>query len=330
MIDTIYVEKEIEHHPKTISILSRFSKANIILCDRYSEIFNLKNQNFRLQKQKPALILARKHQGHVLKTPNKYGIGRSHNYYFSHMLNCLYDCRYCFLQGMYRSAHYVIFVNFEDFQSEISKTIDELQGEEATFFSGYDGDSLAFDQITYFATDFISFFQKFPKHELELRTKSVNIQPLLKLAPQENIVVAYSLNNEFVSNHLEHKTPSLEKRLSALQMLQEKKWPIGLRFDPLIYHQDWKIQYREMFEKTFTRLDPTRIHSVSLGAFRLPHSVYKNMAELYPDEPLFFSKLHSYNEGVSYQAAKENEMRLFCEELLFSYISEEKYHPTSF
>ena len=96
-------------------MLARYADAEIILCDRYGEIFNPKSQNFRLQKQNPALILAQKHKGHVLPAPEGYGLGSEKNYYFSHMLNCVYDCRYCFLQGMYQSAHYVVFVNFEDF-----------------------------------------------------------------------------------------------------------------------------------------------------------------------------------------------------------------------
>ena len=35
------------------------------------------------------------------------------------MLNCIYDCKYCFLQGMFRSANFVIFVNYESFMNEI-------------------------------------------------------------------------------------------------------------------------------------------------------------------------------------------------------------------
>ena len=39
------------------------------------------------------------------------------------MLNCVYDCRYCFLQGMYRSANYVLFVNYDDFRVQIEESI---------------------------------------------------------------------------------------------------------------------------------------------------------------------------------------------------------------
>lgn len=330
MIDTIYIEEAIATHPKTHSILSRFKTAHKVMCTRYGEVFNPKSQNFREQKKKPALILAKKHGAFVLKTPEKYGIGKKHNFYFSHMLNCIYDCRYCFLQGMYRSAHYVIFVNFDDFQSEIEKTMAKLGQESATFFSGYDGDSLALDQVTHFTSDFTSFFKKHLNHEIELRTKSVNINPLLKCEPSPNVVIAYSLNADLITEKFEHKTPSLEKRLKALHQLQKAGWSVGLRFDPLIYHPDWKNNYANLFRKTFELLDSKKIHSVSLGAFRLPHPVYKTMASLYPDEPLFFHKLSPRKEGVSYAKEVEEEMREFCEKKLLEQISETTYYPAAF
>ena len=125
MIDTIYVEEEIENHPRAKEVLKRFSRARRIPCGRFGEIFNRKAQNFRLQKLRPALILAKKFGRFVLDAPQSYGIGGEQNFYFSHMLNCIYDCRYCFLQGMYRSAHYVFFVNYEDFQAAIEEEINE-------------------------------------------------------------------------------------------------------------------------------------------------------------------------------------------------------------
>ena len=107
MIHTIYIEDEVRDHPRTLKICERFPNAVKISCDRYTRVFNNNSQNFRLQKKNPALILARKHKKHVLPTPIGYGIGSERNYYFSHMLNCLYDCRYCFLQGMYLSLIHI-------------------------------------------------------------------------------------------------------------------------------------------------------------------------------------------------------------------------------
>ena len=99
MFERIYVEESVQDEALTLDLLERFSDADQVQCQRYTEIFNKKAQNFRLQKKNPSLILARKFDNFVLPVPDGFGIGASENYYFSHMLNCLYDCRYCFLQG---------------------------------------------------------------------------------------------------------------------------------------------------------------------------------------------------------------------------------------
>ena len=62
MINRIYIEKEVASHHKTLQICNKFSNASVIDCDHYSEVFNRKAQNFRLQKKSPGLILAHKHK----------------------------------------------------------------------------------------------------------------------------------------------------------------------------------------------------------------------------------------------------------------------------
>ena len=112
LIDTIYFEEDVGKHPRTLSIFDRFKSVRKIPIKRFGEVFNRRGQNFRIQKRNPSLILARKYNGHVLPAPDGFGIGGTKNFYFSHMYNCVYDCRYCFLQGMFASANYVLFVNF--------------------------------------------------------------------------------------------------------------------------------------------------------------------------------------------------------------------------
>jgi len=163
------------------AIIARYPQARIVEIERYGDVFNAKHQNFKHQKNSPALILARKEGNRVLPTPPGYHIGGIHNYYFSHMLNCVYDCRYCFLQGMYQSANYVVFINVEEFFDDIS-SIDNEHAEPVWFFSGYDCDSLALDPITGFVDDCLTFFRSQTKAHLELRTKSTQIRPLLKHA----------------------------------------------------------------------------------------------------------------------------------------------------
>ncbi|MGZ8226678.1 MAG: spore photoproduct lyase family protein [Methylococcaceae bacterium] len=327
MIETIYIEENIQRHPRVIEIMGRFPQADIIICDRYTHVFNAKAQNFRLQKLKPALILAEKYQKFVLEAPSGYGIGASRNYYFSHMLNCLYDCRYCFLQGMYQSAHYVLFVNYEDFQNEIRQISADSPTQEIHFFSGYDCDSLALEPVTGFAGEFLPFFEQLPNVWLELRTKSTQVRSLLNRQPWPRCIVAFSLTPDAIATKIEDKAPPLQRRLDALCKLQEQGWMIGLRFDPMIYQTGYQQQYQALFEQVFARIDLNQLHSVSLGVFRLPEQFFKKVHKLYPEEKLFVSPLVNQQGMVSYQTELEQEMMRYCTEQLLSYIPETKFFP---
>jgi len=307
----------VENHDRTREICNRFPKATRILCDRYTSVFNNNSQNFRLQKKQPSLILARKHKNRVLSTPAGYGIGSENNYYFSHMMNCLYDCRYCFLQGMYRSAHYVVFVNYEDFLDDITRVANESESA-SWFFSGYDCDSLAMEPVTGFMHACLNHFKTLSLANLEVRTKSTQIRALLDRPPIDNSVIAYSFTTEDTAQRLEHKAPSVKKRISALTKLQQHGWPIGLRLDPLIYTNDFKRDYRNLLDQIFASVNPATVHSISYGAFRLPKPYFKKMVSLYPDERLFATALTENNSTVSYSEDREQ----FCLDTIRALLTE--------
>jgi spore photoproduct lyase len=324
LIHTLYIEREIAAHPRVRRICQRFPRATRVRCERYAEVFNPRAQNFRLQKARPALILARKHGRFVLEVPPGYGVGGGRNFYFSHLLNCVYDCRYCFLQGMYRSAHYVLFVNYEDFQEAIEKEVARSATETTWFFSGYDCDSLALEPVTGFAAHFLALFERHPHAWLELRTKSTQTRSLLHREPIANCVVAFSFTPEPMSRALEHKVPSLVRRLETMQRLQRSGWTLGLRFDPLVYAVDYQAQYRALYADVFAAVDVRRLHSVSLGSFRLPRGFFRTIERLYPDEPLFAGPLEERSGTVGYRSALECEMLGFCREELRPYVPEER------
>lgn len=327
MTETIYIEQAVADHPRTAALLARYPRAARIDCERYGEIFNRKAQNFRLQKRRPALILAEKHSGRVLPAPARYALGAKYNYYFSHMLNCPYDCRYCFLQGMFRSAHYVLFVNYEDFINDMQAVVDGSPAKTAHFFSGYDCDSLALDPVTGFSRAFLPFFEKNKKALLELRTKSAQIRALIKRQPLANVVTAFSFTPARIAGALEHRAPGVGKRLRAMLELQQAGWQIGLRFDPLIYTADFRRQYAGLFKRLFERLDPALTHSVSLGSFRLPRDYFRGIERLYPDEKLFSSPLAETDRMVGYRADIRAELLDFCRTQIMRHVPAEKFFP---
>ncbi len=325
-MDTIYIEREIANHTRVEGIVARFPKARCIHIERYTDVFNAPHQNFRVQKANPALILAKKYGKHVLPTPPDYHIGGKHNYYFSHMLNCVYDCRYCFLQGMYRSANYVVFVNYDEFFDSIKKT-SEHHEEPSWYFSGYDCDSLALEPMTGFISSCIDAFETMPKANLEIRTKSTQVRSLLSRPAIDNCVIAYSLSPSGIVKSEEHKTASLEKRISALKSLQHHGWKIGLRFDPLIKADNFESIYHDLFKNVFDALDVAKIHSVSIGPFRLPRPFYKRMIRLYPESSLLAQDMNLRDGMLSYDTQTESTLLNYCEEQLDKYIARKQYFP---
>ena len=331
MIETIYFEENVAEHPRTISFFKRFPRADRIPCKHYKEIFNPSGQNFRLQKKKPALILAKNTGKLIHSVPATYGIGGENNYYFSHMLNCLYDCRYCFLQGMYPSAHYLLFINYEDFFEEIKKVSTEKTNQPSWFFSGYDCDSLALENLTGFANSALSFFKNQNQTYLELRTKSVATQILEKTEPLTNVVTAFSFTPQEISDILEKDVPTVSARIRSMKKLAERGWKLGIRLDPIIDCHNFKNRYQSLISEIFSNIQEDSIHSVSLGPFRLPDPFFKRMEKLYPDEPLFASNLEKRGRSVSYPKDIENQRIQTCNELLLEYLPNQKLfhcHPT--
>ena len=291
--ENIYIEDEIKSLKKTKSILSRIKYKNIIFCDKYTEIFNPKNQNFRIQKINPNIILAKKYGKFILKTPPKFNIGFKYNYYFSHMLNCVYDCKYCFLQGMFNSANFLVFVNYEDFFKEIECILTKNPNKKICFFSGYDCDSLALEKITNFLNSFLTFFEQRKNAFLEVRTKSTNIEVFKKIKPINNVIIAYSLNPEEIIQKYEQKTPTFAKRLESLHLLQSLGWRVGIRFDPIfVSHNNVNI-YNRFVENIFLKINPNTLHSVTIGEFRMPNNFLNKILKIRTNDSLEFLELHN-------------------------------------
>ncbi len=330
MIETVYVEREVRNELQTQAVLGRMPKARVIGIERFGEILNPRRQDFRLQKQQPALILARKHGRKVLPAPDEYGIGVNRNFYFSHMLNCLYDCRYCFLQGMFRSAHYVHFVNWEDFVNEIDTELEHAGDEQVAFYSGYDCDSLALDRLTGFADQALDAFATRPRGLLELRTKSVQVAALERREPIPNCVVAMSFTPQAVSSQLEPGVPAVERRLKVLRGLAERGWQVGLRLDPLIWSSTFRLDYGELLEQLCDELPTDSIHSVSVGVFRMPKPFLKNLTRLYPDDSFLAQEFSQRAEGLGYPEELEAEMVDWIEERLRARLPEDRiFHCTT-
>ena len=299
-IHQIYVEKEIFSDPKVQKIINRFPLIPVVKIEQYQEIFNRKKQNFRLQKETPCLILAKKFQNFIHPIPQQFGLGADYHFYFSYVINCPFDCSYCFLQGLNRSSHYVIFVNSHDFTETIRKECLKNPTKNYLFFSGYDSDSLALDGLSKFCYDFLPFFETLDNAKCEIRTKSIQIKPLLELNTTKNTIVAYTLNPTEIIHRDEKKTPSLEKRIEAIQKLQSAGYKIGLRFDPIMWIDDAFNIYDKFFKTVLKEINISSLHSVTIGSYRLPKQIFQNFVKISPFDSRLALLEESNNQEYSY------------------------------
>jgi len=166
----IYVENGVIENKNTKRILSKFKKSNVIKINHYKDVFCRHNQDFLVQKKSPKLILAR-NDGNLIYEGARVcdDFGNEHFYYTSSIMNCLYNCEYCYLQGVYSSANIVLFVNLED----VFKQVECILKKHSVYLCiSYDTDLMAFENITGFIRKWIQFAEKHDNLKIEVRTKS--------------------------------------------------------------------------------------------------------------------------------------------------------------
>ena len=84
----------------------------------------------------------------------------------------------------------------------------------------------------------------------------MRIKTLLATEPLPNCVVAFSMTPPALADQFEVGAPPVARRLEAIAALQERGWPIGLRFDPLIYDRAYEERYRDLFALVFAQGPP--------------------------------------------------------------------------
>lgn len=276
----IYIEKEALHHPKTEQILSHFKHSTIIQIDHYKDVFNRAGQSFITQKQSQNLILAIKKQSFLYKgAPVCQDFGYDNFYYTSNIMNCIYDCEYCYLQGMYPSGNIVCFVNLEDFFHEVTQLLENMP---LYICISYDTDLLALESITGFVREWIAFAHKHPNLTVELRTKSCNYKSIADITPTNNFILAWTLSPNDIIQQYEHHTPDYAARINSINHAIQDGWTVRLCFDPLLHVKNEIHLYQTWIKQVFQDIKPACIKDVSVGIFRISKEYLKVMRKHRP------------------------------------------------
>jgi len=276
----IYVERDVLQHPTTEKLLARFPSASVIPITHYKDVFNRSKQDLHAQETAPALILAA-NRGTLIYpgAPVCQSFGEEHFMYTSCIMNCIYDCDYCYLQGMYPGGNLVVFVNLEDYFTEL----DTLLAKHPVYLCcSYDSDLTALSGILPHAEAFCRYALAHPKLRLELRTKSAALPFIKHLPAAKNIIMAFTLSPQEIISQYEHFTPSLTARLATAKEAARKGFSLRLCFDPVLDVPNADSLYSTLVEQIFEILSPEEIADISLGVFRLSKDYLKQLKKAKP------------------------------------------------
>lgn len=260
----IVMEEGALQNPHTERILRHFPTLPVSSISHYKDVFRRERGEHHSGR---TLILAEK-KGTLLYpgAPVCQDFGNRHFYYASNVMNCIFDCEYCYLKGMYPSSDMVVFLNTEDYFRETGEL---LKKHPVYLCISYDTDLPAIEEWTGLVREWSAFAAGKKDLLLEIRTKSAGMRMFEEIPPEENVIFAFTLSPDRVAAAFEHFAPPFSQRLKAIRFAMDRGFPVRLCFDPMLYCEDWRTLYGEMIDETAEQIDFTRVRDVSIGTFRI-------------------------------------------------------------
>ena len=240
-------------------------------------------------------------------------------------MNCVFDCEYCYLKGMYPSANLVVFVNLEDIFAEVEK---RLAAHPVYLCVSYDTDLLALEHLTGYAARWIEFVRRMntggQRLRIELRTKGTGGSLWQTVRPEAGVICAFTISPQQVIDAYEHGTASLAGRLAGAEAAMEQGFSVRLCFDPMIYCNDWKNHYDAMLAQVCGTLDLEKLSDVSVGTFRISQDYLKKMRKNEPDSAVVQFPYQNDGGVYHYPTALMEEMEQYMTEKLAAYLPAER------
>ena len=174
---------------------------------------------------------------------------------------CSLGCSYCSIQTFYTDGKISIDKNLAEKLSKIP--LDPSKNYHIG--SGQSSDSLAIGNREGVLDAQLEFARKNSNIILEFKTKSSNIDHLVKTDVPKNVFVSWSLNPQLFIDNEEHGTASLDQRISSARRLSDKGVLIGFHFHPIVYYENYEKDYSDVVKKVMTTFEPSEIAMISMG-----------------------------------------------------------------
>jgi spore photoproduct lyase len=201
--------------------------------------------------------------------------------------NCPMDCSYCFLQEyLADNPGFQIYANYADAFDELERLSRTAGGRSLRIGTGELTDSLAFDRLTGVSVDLIEFFARQSSLVLELKTKTDEIENLMRVDPCGHTLVSWTLSPDAVFRGSERGTASPALRIAAARRVLDAGYRVAFHLDPIIAYPDAQTDYAALLEALFDAIAPERISFMSLGGLRMTPALRRIARSRFPDDPM--------------------------------------------
>lgn len=295
----IYYEKDLKESEFLNRIIDRFPEARLERIDSIKEIVQQNKTHFNANdynNRRDNLFVIKERYDFFKKCPCSKGVKGCGYFILNLGFGCIYDCSYCFLQEYTNVPGIILHENLDDFLKEFSSFVKGHNTKNIRIGTGQFTDSLVLDYISEYSHKLVPFFSKLPCF-FEFKTKSANIENLVKIKSSRNIVVSWSLNPQKIIDSEENYTASLTERIDAACECYDAGYSIGFHFDPIIVYDGWENHYKELVETLFCKIKDRDIAWISLGTLRFSKGLRDTAEIRFPSNTMLFGPFISGFDG---------------------------------
>ena len=186
---------------------------------------------------------------------------------------CAFECSYCSIQSFYDETMIKIDKDFKAKLLNLKLEKDKIYH----IGTGQSSDSLLFGDSFEALSALLEFAKKNQNVILELKSKSNNINALLKSEIPKNVICTFSLNPDVVVQNEELFSASLHGRITAAKTLKDKGVLVGFHFHPMIVFQGFENEYKKIANELMSTFHHDEVAMISFGTLTFIKPVLKNI-----------------------------------------------------
>ncbi len=187
--------------------------------------------------------------------------------------NCGYGCSYCSIQSFFDGKQ----ISFDTGFAEKLKQLQLNPSKTYHIGTGQSSDSLMWGNSHGVLDALIEFARSNSNVILELKTKSANVNHLIRSEAPMNMLCTWSLSTPTLIRHEEHGTATLDKRLAAARRVADAGHIVGFHFHPIVHYDSWQHDYETVIQRLTEQFAPEEVALISLGTLTYVKSVMREI-----------------------------------------------------